>query len=236
MCGLIRLQHLRYPKLIDEASRYLVTIQVRKDNPVSVMLVGRTWPEDEPMPAYLSEADDLRLQRSCNAVPEGTFNDLQGLALVAIFLGTGVTSTECRQLELDDLNVDGLLSNVYVKKAGAHASRYVQLDSFNVDCLGMYVLARRRLAGPSKYLFNSNFTGEPMDDGILYRFIKRAVRATGVTVADITPRILRNTYGRRHIASGCTNEQVSKKLGLSSQWTAARLRCTLDFLDSKKKS
>jgi site-specific recombinase XerD len=198
--------------------------------------VGRTCPDDEQFPAYLSEADDLLLQRSCNAAPNATFKDLRGLALVAIILGTGITSTECRHLEIDDLNVDGLRPDVYVQELGARASRRVALDSFSIDCLGTYVSARRRLSGPSNYLFTATSNGEPMEDRILSKIIKNAVRGSGVTAADITPRILRNTYGRRHIASGCTNEQVSDQLGLSSQRTAARLRLTLDFLNSEKNS
>ncbi|AME27147.2 hypothetical protein AXG89_27905 (plasmid) [Burkholderia sp. PAMC 26561] len=75
-----------------------------------------------------------------------------------------------------------------------------------------------------------------MDDGILGKFVKSALLASGATAADITPRILSNTYGRRHIASGCTNEQVSARLGLSSQRTAVRLRHTLDFLNDDENS
>jgi hypothetical protein len=64
-----------------------------------------------------------------------------GLApLVVIFLGTGITSTECRHLEVDDLNVDGLRLDVYVKELGARASRRVALDS----------LRTRRLARASE--------------------------------------------------------------------------------------
>ncbi|WP_250495007.1 hypothetical protein [Caballeronia sp. GAWG1-1] len=53
---------LRYLKLIDRVSRHLVAMEVRKDNPPSLMLVGQAWPEDEPTPVFLSETDDKRLQ------------------------------------------------------------------------------------------------------------------------------------------------------------------------------
>jgi hypothetical protein len=48
-----------------------------------------------------------------------------------------------------------------------------------------------------------------------------------VAAADESPRLLRNTYGRRHLLEGKTKEQVSNLLGLSSHRTATRLRETI---------
>ncbi|SOE97636.1 Site-specific recombinase XerD [Burkholderia sp. D7] len=220
---------LRYLKLIDRLSRHLVAMDVRKDNPASLMLVGETWPEDEPRPFYLSEVDDKRLQVTCVARPDAPFKQLRSVAVVAMFLGTGITSAECRQLELDDLNVDGLRPDVFVKKRGPRIARRVPLDSFCIDVLREYVAARTLLAGSSKYLFIATATGKPMKDDTLGKCVKSALATIEVTAADMSPRLLRNTYGRRHIAAGCTNEQVSNLLGLSSHRTAARLRDTLEL-------
>jgi hypothetical protein len=57
--------------------------------------------------------------------------------------------------------------------------------------------------------------------------VRAALRAVGAAAADESPRLLRNTYGRRQLLEGKTNEQVSNRLGLSSHRTATRLRETL---------
>jgi site-specific recombinase XerD len=218
---------IRYLKLIDRVSRHLVAMEVRKDNPASLMLVGQAWPEDEPTPAFLSETDDNRLQDVCVAPADASFKQLRSAAIVALFLGTGITSAECRQLNLDDLDVDGLRPDVYIEKRGPRIARRVPLDPFCVDILRDYVSARHMLACPVRYLFVATATGKPMKDDTLGKCVRNALGMIKVTAADMSPRLLRNTYGRRHIAAGCTNEQVSNLLGLSSHRTAARLRQTL---------
>jgi hypothetical protein len=57
--------------------------------------------------------------------------------------------------------------------------------------------------------------------------VRAALRLVDATATDESPRLLRNTYGRRLLLEGKTNEQVSNLLGLSSHRTAARLRETI---------
>ncbi|WP_438390483.1 tyrosine-type recombinase/integrase [Caballeronia sp. DA-9] len=220
---------LRYLKLIDRVSRHLVAMEVRKDNPASLMLVGQAWPEAEPTPIFLSETNDKRLQLTCVTAAESTFKELRSVAIVAMFLGTGITAAECRQLGVDDLNVDGLRPDVYVKKRGPRIARRVPLEPFCIDILREYVLARKNIACPTSYLFIATGTGKPMKDDTLGKSVRNALEKIKVTAADMSPRLLRNTYGRRRIIAGCTNEQVSNLLGLSSHRTTARLRHTLEL-------
>ena len=68
-----------------------------------------------------------------------------------------------------------------------------------------------------------------MKDDTLGKCVRAGLRSPGVSAAAESPRLLRNTCGRRHISLGKTNEQASNLLGLSSHRTAARLRQTLDL-------
>jgi hypothetical protein len=69
--------------------------------------------------------------------------------------------------------------------------------------------------------------GKPMKPATLGQCVQGALRAAGAAAADESPRLLRNTYGRRHLLQGKTNEQVSNLMGLSSHRTATRLRETI---------
>ncbi|TCG03057.1 integrase, partial [Paraburkholderia steynii] len=69
--------------------------------------------------------------------------------------------------------------------------------------------------------------GKPMKAGTLGQCVQASLRAANAAAADESPRLLRNTYGRRHLAEGKTNEQVSSLMGLSSHRTATRLRETI---------
>ena len=64
------------------------------------------------------------------------------MVIVALFLATGIASAECRQLDLYDLDIAGLRSDVYIEKRGPRIARRVPLEPFCVDVLREYVSAR----------------------------------------------------------------------------------------------
>jgi len=219
---------LRYLKLIDRLTRHLVAMEIRKDNPAATMLVGVSWPEDEPTPVFLSEINDRRLQAACVVPPDATFKQLRDIAVISVFLGSGITAGECRSLRMEDIDVDGIRPDVYVQKQGPRIARRVPLDDFALDVVREYGHTRASLGDGSGFFFIATATGKPMKDDTLGKCVKSALAALGITAGDMSPRLLRNTYGRRHICAGATNEQVSNLLGLSSHRTAARLRQTID--------
>jgi site-specific recombinase XerD len=220
---------LRYLKLIDRMTRHLVAMEIRKDNPAATMLVGASWPEDEPTPVFLSETNDKRMQAACIVPPDATFKQLRDIAVVGVFLGSGITAAECRNLRMEDVDVDGIRPDVYVQKQGPRIARRVPLDDFALDVVRKYGHTRASLGDGSGYFFIATATGKPMKDDTLGKCVRSALAALDITAGDMSPRLLRNTYGRRHICIGGTNEQVSNLLGLSSHRTATRLRQTIDF-------
>jgi site-specific recombinase XerD len=204
-------------------------MEIRKDNPAATMLVGASWPEDEPTPVFLSETNDKRMQAACIVPPDATFKQLRDIAVVGVFLGSGITAAECRNLRMEDVDVDGIRPDVYVQKQGPRIARRVPLDDFALDVVRKYGHTRASLGDGSGYFFIATATGKPMKDDTLGKCVRSALAALDITAGDMSPRLLRNTYGRRHICIGGTNEQVSNLLGLSSHRTATRLRQTIDF-------
>jgi site-specific recombinase XerD len=219
---------LRYLKLIDRLSRHLVAHDLRTDNPAAQMLAREHWPEDEPVPVYLPANEDARLQAVCAARDFESFKDLRNTAIVALLLGSGITAAELRELTTDDLDVGSARMSVYVKKHGPRIARRVPVDRFAVDVLRMYHDARSEMPCPTNWLFVATAGGKSMKADTLGSSVRTALRLADAAAADESPRLLRNTYGRRHLAEGKTNEQVSSLLGLSSHRTATRLRDTLE--------
>jgi len=219
---------LRYLKLIDRFTRHLINIELRADNPAAQMLVNESWPEDEPTPIYLSSKDDARLQAVCVATEGAAFKELRNTAIVALFLASGVTAAELRQLRVDDLDVAGGRPTVFVDKHGPRIGRRVPIDGFAVDVLRDYHDARRRIQCATQWLLIATAAGKPMQPDTMLKCVRAALKRAGLAAADESPRLLRNTFGRRHIVEGETNEQVSNLMGLSSHRTATRLRQTVD--------
>jgi len=225
---------LRYLKLIDRFTRHLVNIALRGDNPAAQMLVNESWPQDEPTPIYLSSEDDARLQAVCVATEGAAFKELRNTAIVALFLASGVTAAELKQLRVDDLDVHGERPTVFVDKHGPRIARRVPIESFAVDVLREYHTARSRIQAPTQWLFIATAGGKPMLPDTVLKCVRVALRRADLSAADESPRLLRNTFGRRLIIAGKTNEQVSNLMGLSSHRTATRLRQTLGSCEASE--
>jgi site-specific recombinase XerD len=218
----------RYLKLIDRLARHLVALELRKENPAAVLLARENWPEDEPTPIYLSGEDDKCLQAICRTTAFSSAKALRNTAIVALFLGCGVTAAELSSLRVADLDVEDNRPSVLVEKHGPRLARRVPIDTFAIDVLRAYHAARTGILGATDSLFVATAGGKPMKPDTLVKCVRMALKAAGLSAADESPRLLRNTYGRRHLAAGKTNEQVTNLLGLSSHRTATRLRLTLD--------
>jgi hypothetical protein len=66
-----------------------------------------------------------------------------------------------------------------------------------------------------------------MNDMFLGLVVREALETIGFRAPDMSPRVLRNTYARRQLLAGRSNEDVSRLLGHVSQRTVIRLRATL---------
>jgi site-specific recombinase XerD len=217
---------LRYLKLLDRLSRHLSLLGLRTDNPAAALLPREHWPEDEPMPVFLWPDEDSQLQDLCRATDFESFKEMRNQAIVALLLGSGIAAAELVALTVDDLDV-GARASVFVRKRGPRIARRVPIDPFAVDLLRAYAKARAGLSYSDGLLFMATAGGKPMKPATLGQCVRAALRAIGAAAADESPRLLRNTYGRRHLLEGKTNEQVSNLLGLSSHRTATRLRETI---------
>jgi site-specific recombinase XerD len=219
---------LRYLKLIDRFVRHLVAMELRLANPAAQMLASESWPEDEPTPIYLSLADDRRLQTACVSRREADFKSLRNTAIVATLLSAGITAAECRHLRVSDLDIHGIRPDVLVQKRGPRIARRVPLEAFSLDVLREYHYARAKLPCRSEWLFFATAAGKPMKDDTLGKCVRIALESLDIKAADMSPRLLRNTYARRHLHAGRTDEEVANLLGLSSHRTTVRLRQTLE--------
>ena len=218
---------LRYLKLIDRLARHLVVEGVRLDNPAGQLLVKERWPDEDPTPIFLNAAEDARVRSTCAVRDFQSFKELRNTAIVALFTGSGITAAELRGLTTDDLDVARSRVSVYVKKHGPRIARRVPVDAFAADVLRLYSDSRARMPCPTHWLFVAKASGEPMKTDRLGVYVRSALQQAKVSAADESPRLLRNTYGRRHLAEGKTNEQVSCLLGLTSHRTVTRLRETI---------
>ncbi|MBR8278387.1 MULTISPECIES: tyrosine-type recombinase/integrase [Burkholderia cepacia complex] len=216
---------LRYQKLLDRLGRHLVDVGVRQTNPAAVYTLTQTWPEDEPTPVYLLEADDRRLQETIIAVDGLDDRASRNRAIVGLLLSTGITAQEIRQAAAVDLDLAPARPHILIPKRGAREARRVNVDGFAVPALVRW--RNCAAAAVSPLLFPSPRAGGLMTDEMLGRIVRDELLAIDVRLPDMSPRMLRNTFARRLLLAGRSNDDVMQMMGLSSQRTVIRIRATL---------
>ncbi|WP_321944964.1 tyrosine-type recombinase/integrase [Burkholderia cenocepacia] len=216
---------LRYQKLLDRLGRHLVDVGVRKTNPAAVYTLTQTWPEDEPVPIYLIEDDDYRLQASIRSIDGLDDRALRNRAIVGLLLATGITAQEIRQAAAADLDLSPARPHLRIPKRGPREARRINIEGFAEPALARW----RNLSATtdSPLLFPSPRAGGPMTDEMLGRIVRDELVAVDIRVPDMSPRTLRNTFARRLLLTGRSNDDVMQMLGLSSQRTVIRIRATI---------
>jgi integrase len=217
---------LRYVKLIDRLCRHLVDVGLRESNPAAVFALSAAWPEDEPEPLFLDTDADTALQGYVQPDAGDDARLCRNRAVVALLLGAGLTAAELRGARWRDVVIEGIRPQVSVPKRGTRLERTVALPSFSTPALAAW--QRLHPSPDGALLFPAPRTEDkPINDVLLGSIVRDALDAIGFTAPDMSPRVLRNTFARRQLLSGRTNEQTSAMLGLTSHRTAIRIRDTI---------
>ncbi|KWI47562.1 integrase [Burkholderia pseudomultivorans] len=215
---------VRYAKLIDRLCRHLVDTGVRATHPAHRATRALAWPDGEPEPCYLPPDADAALQRHVQPQPHDSPAACRNRAIVALLLASGITSAEIRAITNDALAPDG--RSLSVPRDRARPARRIALASF-----ARAPLAAWRAASPdtrdSARLFPAPRGGGAMNDMFLLLVVRDALTAIGFHTADMSPRVLRNTFARRQLLAGHAHADVSAMLGLVSARTVTRIRQTL---------
>ncbi|MFP3709583.1 tyrosine-type recombinase/integrase [Paraburkholderia sp. SIMBA_009] len=216
---------LRYTKLVDRLCRHLIDVGLRAENPAAVRARLSAWPTREPVPGYLDECVDLRLQTALQDAPGADTRTIRNRAAVALLLVTGVTSAEIRRARREDVLVEAARLRLVVCAHAARAERVIPVAAFADAAMDAWL--RCRAAPDDELLFPLRGPTGSLSDETLWRAVRDALDAQGFEGDDKSPRVLRNTFARRLLIAGKTNEEVSCLMGLASQRTVVRLRATL---------
>jgi len=223
---------MRYLKLIDRLCRHLVAVGVRDANPASELVLGQHWPVDDPEVLFLPEDVDQDLQEFVRPQPSDEPAALQKRAIVAMFLGTGVTASEGRAARMQDMNPHASPPYLHVPARPPKRSRTIHLEPFAIATLGSWLVERRAWPAEGDLLFSLKRAGTPVTDMSLGKIVREAFAAIGYEAEDMGPRILRNTYCRRLLIGGVAPEEVTERLGLASNRTVDRIAATIDTPES----
>ncbi|WP_020201315.1 site-specific integrase [Cupriavidus sp. WS] len=218
---------MRYLKLLDRLCRHLVYIGMRDSNPAKDLVHSARWPNEDPTPIYLPPEADGRLQAWVQPSLNDDLAQLRARAIVALFLGTGITAAEGRGAIQANLQTAASPPHLRVPRRGARDARTVSLPQFAVPILETWSARRATHPIAGNLLFSLTSLGRPITDMGLGRIVRSALVAIEFEADDMSPRILRNTFCRRQLLAGLDRIEVSELLGLVSTRTADRIAATV---------
>jgi site-specific recombinase XerD len=218
----------RYVKLVDRLCRYLVDIGVRKTNPAESWATWQAWPTIDPDLVYLDEEDDALLQERVLEVADpvdGNTRELRDRAITSLLLGSGITASESRLSLANAIDLHPVRPHVHVPKRGVRWERKVTIADFALPAIDRWKFHLGPV-GQDALLFPST-DNKPLSDWTMISIVKAQLEAIGFEGPEMGPRVLRNTYARRKLLEGRTDEDVSALLGLVSLRTVHRIRQTM---------
>jgi site-specific recombinase XerD len=168
-----------------------------------------------PEPQVLTGAEITALLAVCYG---DAFEDLRDVAMILLFLDTGLRRTELAELQLDDVDLE---SNAAYVAAAGRVPRAAPFDQPTAQALERYLAARalhRWTHLPHLWLGRRG--------GLTDRGVDLAVRHRGrlAGLANLHPQRLRHTFGQQFLADGGSGRDLMRLAGWKSRQLLSRYR------------
>lgn len=183
-------------------------------------------PIGDPDLVYLDEEADARLQAWTRPLPGNDLLAIRNKATVALFLGAGVIVAEGQSAVVGDLHPEAFPPYLRVPAHGNRDMRTVHLHDFSLDALSAWLVRRRTLPVSTDRLLSTGAGGRPIAVTTLGRIVRATLETVNVFAPDMSPRTLRNTFGRQALLAGHDRDDLSRLLRLTSNRTVDRLAGT----------
>jgi len=191
---------------------YLVENEELEVNPAASIRSPRI-PEKEPV--YLTDEESIHLLTTIAREAKAQVRD-RDLAMVILFLHTGLRVSELTKLELTNVDLDW--GQIKITRKG-NKEQYLHLNGETVSMLARY-LANRPEALNGRFFVGNN--GGNLDRGYVYSIVRRYLKLAGVDKGKRGPHILRHTFCTRLHQKGVGPFTIKELAGHKSLDTTMR--------------
>lgn len=188
-------------------------------------------------PRFLSPPQRTRYIEWTLAQPQHHWGDIRDAALRLIYLATGITVQESRQLLMHDVLPDDVPQpQVRIRAVSPVLARSIPLPSWCCPVLRAWHQAHAALAlepalafparqrSPVLARHGSRARPYPISTSEIYDTVRPAMLAAGFEDEQRGPQTLRNTYAVHQLAQGVDIEVLQRHLGLHTPWSIDVLR------------
>jgi site-specific recombinase XerD len=169
------------------------------------------------LPIFLDEEEARELLKACVDMKRFYKSArIRNIAIVALFLFTGIRRKELLNLKLEDLN----LERGYIKVSAKNKERLVPLNDTVKDFLGEYLKVRPKRVIDNVFVSTSKSDSPLTEQGLadVFRELKSKVKFR----KKISPQILRHTFCTLMLRNGVNLRDIQLLAGHSDISTTAR--------------
>lgn len=154
------------------------------------------------------------------------------MAIVLLLLDSGIRVSECKEIELDDVNLEN--GCIMIRNGKGSKERIVPVGSLVQKTLWKYIKQFRPqpLTQQVKALFLSD-KGLPLTRNGIQQMLRRYGKRAGINGIRCSPHTLRHTFAKNYLLNGGDIFSLQKMLGHSSL-ASVRLYVNLFATDIKK--
>jgi site-specific recombinase XerD len=166
----------------------------------------------ESAPPVISDDDMRKLLAACNG---NTFEDRRDLAIVRLFMSTGLRLSELTLLRADLVSIPDRRAKILAETSKGRRDRDIRFGLRAANALERYLRIRRRhrlAALPDLWIGDLG----PLKPNSVYQVIRRRARAAGVT---LHPHLFRHTFAHKWMASGAQETDLQTLAG----WKSAQM-------------
>lgn len=188
---------------------FLVSDQIREDNPTSVMERPKA---SHALPKILSEAEIKTLLET--AQQDESAEGKRLLALLEILYATGLRVSELIGLRYDSISSDG---EVLIVRGKGDKERMVPLSSYALKALNAYLKERSSFLKPgqsaSKWLFPSYGTSGKLTRQRFGQLLKDLALQSNLDPKKISPHVVRHAFATHLLNHGADLISLKNMLG-----------------------
>ncbi|MCX5693904.1 MAG: tyrosine-type recombinase/integrase [Candidatus Omnitrophica bacterium] len=193
---------------------YLVKKELLPSNPFD----GLEKPKlKHSLPSFLDEEEARELLKTCmNMKLYYKSTKIRNIAIVALFLFTGVRRKELLNLKLNDLNIE----RGYIKVSAKNKERIIPLNETVINFLSDYLKVRPKRTVDNVFVSTSKRNSALTEQGLgdVFRDLRKRVKFH----KEFSPQILRHTFCTLMLRNGVNLRDIQLLAGHSDISTTAR--------------
>lgn len=216
----------RYAAIVETYCKDMVTAGLLKENPLEGLSNSFPRKNRDFLPSFIRESEAQKVWDLLSKRPIRRWKDARDVALFALTYGSGLRSSDLKELVMRDLYLTEEIPFIYVSEKGVRRSRTSPVNPKSIPFVAHWLSIRSALNLPTDWVFPSTTQGTPMSTATAYRCVASLLDTLGGDITlpgQLGVATLRNSFLSRQFTAKMDINEVAKWCGHEDVTSTVRL-------------